>query len=231
MRPRLVRSRQRLLFFFLGGLAAACSSQATPAYQGEPLAVVRGVATGSASTSGVDALLMFSKGGGQLLGVVGRGPVRSEFPQRFTLDVLEPPPSEVQFETVGEESRLSFAYIVAVPTGVEPRTPEEAADILLGAVDSYVVVYNDRPIREGSPLSHAFGATLDVGYHLLMVRPYTDDERNARASCHDQAAAGTRPETDCATFKMHVELAAEGFAKDVELRLGPNARDALPDLS
>jgi hypothetical protein len=96
--------------------------------------------------------------------------VNGDFPARFTVDLLTPPPERALLRD-SSGSRAALGYIVALKPGSGQKTiemgSEDAGDWLLGLCATHILLYAADPIVEGSPWSGLLGAQFDVGYHLL----------------------------------------------------------------
>jgi hypothetical protein len=107
-------------------------------------------------------------------GVAQTAPAVGEFPARFSLDILEPPPDEVLIgSTTGE--RLAIGEFVALDPAGDPWridfTEPEYPPWLLGGSETHLLVYAPEPIPETSLWANVIGSPLSEGYHLLEVSP------------------------------------------------------------
>lgn len=112
-----------------------------------------------------------------LTGGVGQTTAASgEFPARFSLEILEPPPPEALIGSVTGE-RLAIGLLVALdpagaPWRVDLTTARGYPDWLLGGSDSHFLLYAPDSIPDGSIWSAAFGGlTLGPDYHLMEMVP------------------------------------------------------------
>jgi hypothetical protein len=111
-------------------------------------------------------------------GVAQTAPAIGEFPARFSLDILEPPPEDVLIgSTTGE--RLAIGEFVALDPNGEPWsidfTQPGYPSWLLGGSETHVLVYAPQPIPDTSLWAGLVGAPLSEGYHLLEVGPVEEE--------------------------------------------------------
>jgi hypothetical protein len=107
-------------------------------------------------------------------GVAQTAPAIGEFPARFSLDILEPPPASVLIGTTTGE-QLAIGEFVALDPAGEPWvidfTEQEFPSWLLGGSETHLLVYAPEPIPETSLWALTLGSALSEGYHLLEVSP------------------------------------------------------------
>jgi hypothetical protein len=105
-------------------------------------------------------------------GVAQTAPAVGEFPARFSLNILEPPPEEVLIGSATGE-RLAIGEFVALDPAGEPWridfTEPEYPAWLLGGSETHLLVYAPEPIPETSLWADLVGSPLPEGYHLLDV--------------------------------------------------------------
>lgn len=165
---------------------AACDAQVDSEYRGEPLATLSGEVVALASTSAVNASLVwsnFAQNGDTYL--AAEAPVSGEFPAQFTLDVFLPPPTELlnHFAEDADEVALGLAYVVAFPqdydatTGETPETP-------WGISAGHVLAYVPADLPAGSSAAEFAGAALTAGFHVLEVVA-ADDPACAQTEGYD----------------------------------------------
>jgi hypothetical protein len=110
-------------------------------------------------------------------GVAQTTPAVGEFPARFSLDILEPPPESVLIgSTTGEQ--LAVGEFVALDPAGEPWVIDFTQPVypgwLLGGSETHVLVYAPEPIPATSLWAEVLGVPLSDGYHLLEVTPADD---------------------------------------------------------
>jgi hypothetical protein len=166
--------------------AAACDSQRSTAYRGEPLAVLQGTVetTGTAQPPPLDVALDWMGFAG--LSPTGMGainvpaetrvPVSGQFPT-FTLDLMTPPPDEVlapchspkifNDNDAGAQAgeRFAFAHIEAIAQGADVTDPFSVPEY--GEAFEFRVVYVDQDTTACDLLSEYTPPVLSKGYHLL----------------------------------------------------------------
>jgi hypothetical protein len=111
-------------------------------------------------------------------GVAQTAPAVGEFPARFSLDILEPPPDDVLIgSTTGE--RLAIGEFVALDPAGDPWridfTEPEYPAWLLGGSETHLLVYAPEPIPETSIWANMLGSPLTEGYHLIEVGGEDED--------------------------------------------------------
>jgi len=157
----------------------ACSAQRDTTYPGEPLAVLRGTASGPSAGQPppVDAKLLWEP-------VVEVNPplrktlaatktaVNGQFPSGFTLQVMTIPPDDVMHACVAisnpgvpQKGRYAIAFIEAVRRGADDSNVKLTD--LYGQAPEFRLVYADSDIDGCDSLAYFTRPVLSKGYHLL----------------------------------------------------------------
>src|SRR4051812_41883193 len=216
--------------------AAACSSQKTPDYAGDPLAQVHGTITSSAPAASEVIVAVGWAGGDN--GVKVDVGVRGDFPARFSLDILSPPPPDFritlnQSETAAEaadEVRFSVGTIFAYPPGVQDPLSKNTPT--LGVVEDFMVAYVERDAQPGSRAATFLGGPLRAGFHLMKVSKHPYD-RAAWEACNASLPGAPFREryAKCHALDVFDKLteSEQGFAADVTLRLAPKDELDIPN--
>ncbi len=175
-----MKHRIKTLLTFTSFLAA-CGSQATPEYRGEPLFHLSGqiaaLSSGAAIPAADVALLWNPPEDGQLpQGTLAtEGTVSGDF-SSFAIDLYQPPPSDVlnaSFVAGDDPAAVGASgYVIAVKAGSSLSQAAFTADdpILIGAVQEVLVAWVDRPLLATKLAGWNIAPTqLSAGYHLLHV--------------------------------------------------------------
>jgi hypothetical protein len=172
MRPLLLISSAAAL-----ASPAACSSQVTPQYQGEPLATIRGTVVTSSTppSQAVTAAIVWLTGTANvdLPKIVGtRADVQGSFPTSFSLDIYAPPPADA-FHPGGSNDTSTgiwIGVIVALDAAAADRDLHPSD--VLGADPGHILLYFD---SDGSASQGVAAAALEYkvpatqGYHLAII--------------------------------------------------------------
>jgi hypothetical protein len=131
-------------------------------------------ALGCDGPSGVSSIEVETRAERFFSGALGQAtPVRGEFPARFRLDLLEPPPDEVlSRSSTGERIGISL-FVALDPSGApfeldlaeRPRFPAW----LVGGSGSHVLIFSPDGVPSGSEWSTLLEVELDPGFQLLEV--------------------------------------------------------------
>jgi hypothetical protein len=99
--------------------------------------------------------------------------VQGDFPARFKLDLLVPPPDEALLTAdTGERAAIGFILALEPGTGaVSLSMDTEPPDWLIGASEMNLLAYAADPISADSAWGRYLGGSYEVGYHVLSVVP------------------------------------------------------------
>lgn len=188
---------------------AACASQATPRYEGEPLAVIRGTVkvapqpAGSTAQppSGMSAAILWQAltfGDGKATSttvdpanphrwVATPTPVTGSFPADFEIAILTPPPANrlVACDPSDPNSaRIAWGAVIAIGPNATPDDLQRH-DVYGSAEGSSSILYADKEVPKGTVCAFIVDAAIPAGYHVLMPRPAAElkAENDAYETC------------------------------------------------
>lgn len=101
-------------------------------------------------------------------------PVTGDFPAKFSLDLLVPPPAEALQASEGVVAAVGL--IVAVEPGHDSERLDQDSDRswVLGSAPDHALVYAPSGIDEDSPWGQFLDGPHAAGYHLVVKVPGTD---------------------------------------------------------
>lgn len=153
----------------LASALSGCSAQVDGAYQGEPLATIRGTVTSTRGALASDrpvvaAVLWYlepSPGEVEPKFIGERVAVRGSFPASFTLDIYNPPPRSAEMRTTFEFEQEGASIPIGTPLGVwtgfvaalDARAKDDdiQKEDILGIDTSHTLIYLDAPIGRLDP--------------------------------------------------------------------------------
>lgn len=99
--------------------------------------------------------------------------VTGEFPTSFTLDLFQPPPTEVML--AGEDGiAVALGFFIATDPDAGPITLQETPDSpppagIVGGSEGHMLIYAADPVPADSLWGQLLGGAYDPGYHVLQV--------------------------------------------------------------
>jgi hypothetical protein len=168
------RPQWLLLLSVLGG--AACDSQVSPDYPGEPLVSLHGQVTSSSPLPlpQLEVGLLWQRGPPPSTGdeqLATKAAVQGEFPAQFILRLYHPAPEAARQPLRTGEVRFARANAAVLPVGIaqEGATFANVNSIAYALDTQHWFLFLEQSVPTGSLTEWWLGGALPAGYHLLNV--------------------------------------------------------------
>ncbi len=168
------RPQWLLLLSVLGG--AACDSQVSPDYPGEPLVSLHGQVTSSSPLPlpQLEVGLLWQRGPPPSTGdeqLATKAAVQGEFPAQFILRLYHPAPEAARQPLRTGEVRFARANAAVLPVGIAQEGSSFAnVNSIAYALDTqHWFLFLEQSVPTGSLTEWWLGGALPAGYHLLNV--------------------------------------------------------------
>jgi hypothetical protein len=245
-----MNTTSRIAFALALVSSVACGTQQSDSYEGDAIASIHGTVTAAGAESPPASDLKLSivwQDGRNLdrsIGLRADARLQGQFPSRFTLDILLPPPAYAMFESKwGDEradpnnNRIAIGGIIVVPSSFS--SGEIKKEDFAGISENYMLVYAEKDILEGSVESLAFhGAVTAKGYHLLKVTRLGQTEKAAASEIYSRCRqalgplAGKRREFEACGYSPSFDalsLAPQDLATEIDVKVAPLAQLDFPN--
>lgn len=212
--------------------ASACDAQNDGAYQGEPLATIRGTIVNELPGIPPDAELAvvwdvpaYSPTTGKLEGLAGRvaekATVTPTFPSNFQFDIHLPPPPDAVFERYVQGNPAAYGQLIVFKAGTVTTGSLDAQaymDAAIAQADEGILYLPTAPSAYAAAI---MGGASTPGFHLLGTKTYGAAEaQQVLAACRAVAPSEAEAKTcgeDGQTEFVHAET--DGFAHPITIVL------------